>query len=300
MKRTLILLALVSGHVYGQQYVDLARVYYSTSAKNNFEDSDSSTRVKEFGVDLTAPVVLNDRRVLLTGLFYEQTQTKLFASDPEQRMNVMGVRVGAVLTHSEKWSGTYLIIPKISSDFEDIGSDDFQIGAIALLKYAKHSRLSYKIGAYYNSEFFGPMFVPLLGLYYQSANKKFESNLTLPFQLDASYQLQKRLHVGMNFNGQVRSFRLSEIQETGKEGYVVKSSNELFTYLRFNLTEGLFLQVKGGYALGRHYRVFEKDDKIAWGSILIRVGDDRTQLNTDFSDGFVYQAMLVYRFHNNK
>jgi hypothetical protein len=300
MKRALILLVVISGHVYGQQYVDLARLYYSNSSSNNFEASDSSTRVQEFGVDLTVPIVLSTRRVLLTGLFYEQTQTRLFATDPEQHLNVTGLRAGVLLTHSEKWSGTYLIVPKISGDYKEIGNDDFQIGAIALLKYTRHSRMSYKLGAYYNAELFGPMFVPLFGLYYQSANKKFESNLTLPFQADVSYQLHKRLHAGMNFNGQVRSFRLSEIQETGEEGYVVKTSNEVFSYLRFNLTEGLFLQLKGGYALGRHYRVYAKDDKIAWGSILIRVGDDRTQLNTDFSDGFVYQAMLIYRLNNDK
>jgi hypothetical protein len=295
-----VLILLFPGCVYAQQYVDLARVHYGNSSRNKFDNSDSSSRVIEFGIDLTAPVVLSPTRVLITGLFYEQTQANLFAGDPEQHLTATGLRAGVVLTHSKKWSGTYLVVPKISSDLKNIGSDDLQIGAVALLKYTKHSRLNYKLGMYYNSEFFGPMFVPLFGLYYQSANKKFETNLTLPFQADASLQLFKGLYGGVNFNGLVRSFRLLEIQETDEEGYVVKTSNELCTYLRFNITDGLFVQVKGGYTLGRHYRVYAKDDKITFGSVLIRVGDDRTQLNTDFSDGFVYQAMLVYRFNNEK
>lgn len=297
MKKSFSIFLLLFVHwAYGQKYVDLARVYYSNSAQNNFENSDSSTRVMEFGVDLTGPIVINDKRVILTGLFYEQTQAKLYPDQPEQAMNILGLRAGISITHSDTWTGSYILVPKIASDFNSIDGNDFQIGAIALLKYNKQENMNYKLGMYYNAEFFGPLFIPLFGLYYQSANKKFETNLTLPFQADANYQLNKHLHTGMNFNGQVRSFRLSEIPERSTEGYVVKSANELFSYLRINLTRQLLVHLKAGYTLGRSYRVFEEGDKVSFASILVRVGDDRTQLNTDFSDGFVYQAGLVFRF----
>jgi len=56
---------------YAQKYVDIAKIYYSNSALNQFENSDSSTRIKEFGVDLTLPVVINPSTAILTGLIYE-------------------------------------------------------------------------------------------------------------------------------------------------------------------------------------------------------------------------------------
>jgi Domain of unknown function (DUF6268) len=283
-------------NAFGQKYVDIAKVYYSNTEANNFENSDSSTRIKEFGVDLSIPIVINPSDAILTGLIYERNQTKLFEMEAEQTFSVFGLRAGLSKKHSEKWSGTYILIPKLASDFKELSSKDFQIGGIVLFKYNKRENLNYKLGVYYNKELFGPMVVPLFGLYYISKSEKFETNLTLPFQADANYQLHNRLNIGMNFNGLVRSYHLSELPESNEGGYVVKSSNELFAYLKVNITRGLSIQTRLGYTLGRSYRVYEEDDKISFGSILIRVGDDRQQLNTDFSNGFVYQVMLLYRF----
>jgi Domain of unknown function (DUF6268) len=290
----------VSFSASAQKYVDIAKVYYSVSSANTFENSDSSTRIKEFGIDVTLPVVINADNALLTGLFYERNQTKLFESEPEETFSVVGLRAGLSRKHSNRWTGTYILIPKMASDFKDVSSKDFQLGAIILMKYTKRDNLNYKIGAYYNAELFGPFIVPLFGTYYISKNNKFEANLTLPFLVDVNYKLHDRLNVGINFNGQVRSYRLSEIPETDSGGYVVKASNELFSYLKFNLSKGLSFQARVGYSLGRSYRVYNESDKIVIGSVLIKVGDNREQLNTDFSDGFIYQASLTYRFIRNE
>ena len=77
---------------------------------------------------------------------------------------------------------------------------------------------------------------------------------------------------------------------------MVKAANELFGYLKLNLSKSLSIQTKIGYSIGRSYRVYKETDKITVGSILIKIGDDRQQLNTDFADGFIYQASLLYRF----
>jgi len=293
-----ISLLLLAGSAYGQKYVDIAKFYYNNSALNYFENSDSSTRIKELGLDINIPVVINPDDAILTGFIYERNQTRLFETEPEETFSVLGLRLGLAKKHSDKWSGTYLLIPKIASDFEGITKKDFQIGVIALMKYTKRENLNYKLGAYYSSEFFGPMFVPLFGLYYLSANKKFETNLTLPFMVDANYKLHDRVNLGINFFGQVRSYHLSRIPETSNEGYVVKVSNDLFSYLKFSLSKGLSLQAKVGYSVGRSYRVYEEADKITLGSVLVRVGDNRQQLNTDFSNGLTYQAVIAYKFIN--
>lgn len=114
--------------------------------------------------------------------------------------------------------------------------------------------------------------------------------------VDANYKLHDRVNLGINFFGQIRSYHLSQIPDSNNEGYVVKATNDLYGYLKFNLTNELSLQTRVGYSLGRSYRVYDESDKITLGSVLIRVGDDRQQLNTDFSNGLTYQAMLLYRF----
>lgn len=282
--------------MFGQKYVDIAKFYYGNSALNKFEKSDSSTRIKELGLEITMPIVINPSDAILTGLVYERIQTRLFEKDPETTVSVLGLRAGLSKKHSDKWSGTYVLIPKLASDFDHIGSKDFQLGVIALLKYTKRANKSYKLGIYYNSELFGPFIVPLFGVYYLSPDGKFETNLTLPFLADMNYKLHQRLSVGLNFNGQVRSYHLTEVSSTNQPGYLVKATNELFSYLKFNLTENLSIQTRLGYSVGRSFRVYDENDKISFGSILIKVGDDRQQLNTDFSDGFIYQVNVLYRF----
>jgi len=298
LKRTLALTlhVLLITNAFGQKYVDIAKFWYGNSSLNKFDNSTASTRLQEVGVDVTMPFVVNSSDAVLSGLFYERITTRLFEDDPETTVSVIGVRAGMSKKHSDKWSGTYLLIPKIASDFEHIGSQDFQVGAIALLKYTRSDKKNYKVGLYYNSELFGPFVVPLFGIYYLSENEKFETNLTLPFLADMNYKLHERLNIGLNFNGQVRSYHLTEVSSTSLPGYLVKATNELYSYLKFNLTESLSIQTRLGYSVGRNYRVYDENDKITFGTMLIKVGDDRTQLNTDFSDGFIYQATVLYRF----
>lgn len=293
---SLLLLSVAFAPALAQNYVELAKFYYSNTALNSFEQSDSSTRIKELGLDITAPLLINASDAILTGLIYERIETKLFEGYPAETFSVAGLRIGLSKKHSEKWSGTYLLVPKLASDFKHITWKDFQFGAIALLKYTKHENLNYKLGLYFNTELSGPFLAPLLGLYYLSESKKIEANLMLPFLADINYKLLNRLYVGANFTGLVRSYHLSELPTSEAPGYVVKASNEFSSYLKFNLTNALSVQARIGYSLGRSYRVYDEGDKITFGTVLIRVGDDRQQLNTDFSDGFVYHASLAYRF----
>jgi Domain of unknown function (DUF6268) len=272
----------LTGNVFGQKYVDVAKFYYGNSSENKFENSDVSTRIQELGLELTIPIVINPTDAVLTGLIYERIETKLFEADPETTVSVLGLRAGLSKKHSDKWSGTYVVIPKLASDFDHIGSKDFQLGFLALLKYAKGTNKNYKLGIYYNSELFGPFIVPLFGIYYLSTDRKFETNLTLPFLADINYKLHDRVNAGINFNGQVRSYHLTNVPSTNEPGYMVKATNELFSYLKFNLNKNLSIYTRLGYSVGRSFRVYDDDDKIS--------------LNTDFSDGFVYQATVLYRF----
>ena len=287
-------------NVFGQNYIDIAKFYYSTTPLNNFENSSARTRLKELGLDLTVPVVINPSHAVLTGLIYERIETKLFESEPEEMISAIALKMGLAIEHSDTWSGTYILLPKLASDFDRITGKDFQLGGIALMKYTKRENMHYKLGLYYNTELSGPFVVPLFGLYYLSLDKKFETNLTLPFLADMNYKLHDRMNIGMNFSGQVRSYHLTKIPTNNNAGYLVKATNELWGYLKFNINKGISIQTKMGYSIGRSYRVYEEDEKITFGSVLVKVGDDRPQLNTDFSNGFVFQATLLYRFIQDK
>jgi len=281
-----------------QNYIDIARFYYVNTLANTFENSSEHTKVEEFGLQLTLPVVLNEKTVILTGFSADRSLLKLDPDFPELiGLNKVRLQLGLNQVHSKKWTGTYVLLPSIASDFKSISREDFQIGMLTLFTYKKRKNLKYKVGFYANTENYGPLFVPLLGLYYLSPNQKFESTLLLPGQVDFNYKLTEETVLGINFDGMASSFNLHESNYITNGQYVARSSNELYTYLQFHLGKSLIAKTKVGYTMSRTYKVFDDDDKVAMNLGSIYLGDNRTQLNTNFEKGFVFKAELLYRIH---
>ena len=160
------LLSLVSLVSFGQNHVDLARFHYSNTPQNNFDSIGGSTNVEDFGLDVTLPIQLNDSNAILTGFNIDQVKTQFHPMDNFRTVSTVNIKLGYNKKHGEKWSGTYMFLPKIASDFKNITSKDFQFGALILMKYSKKENVKYNVGAYYNSELFGPLVVPLIGIYY--------------------------------------------------------------------------------------------------------------------------------------
>jgi len=292
----LLLLVLITAKA--QNYIDIGRFSYANTLLNHFENTSEQTKVEEFGFQLTFPIVLNKKTIILTGLSADRSRLKLDPNFTDHTaLNKVRLQIGINQVYSEKWNGTFVLLPSIASDFDMISKKDFQLGFLSLFTYTKKENLKYKIGFYTNSEKYGPIFAPLLGLYYLSPNKKFESTLLLPAQVDFNYQLAKKMALGINFDGMTSSYNLHESIYTPKGQYVVRSATELYTYLQFQLGKSIYAKTKVGYAIGRTYKVFNNDDKVDLSLSSIYFGDDRTQLNTNFEKGVIFKAELLYRIH---
>ena len=302
MKRYLLLIRifLSSTIVLSQNYVDILKVNASTTPYNTFDSSTAKSKLNEVLVDLSVPIKINDKLTFLTGIIFEDIQTKLFTESNIKDFGSTTLKVGFNKQLTEKWSTTTVLLPKIASDYQSFGSKDFQLGAISIFKFKKRANLNYRIGLYYNSELFGPFFVPILGMYYQSQNKKFEVNIMLPLQADINYKLLPFMHVGFNFNGQTRSYHLNNMTSINQSTYVTKSTNELYGYLKFNFTSSISLQTKIGQSFGRSYKVYNENDKVNFGLPTTFIGPKRQQLNSNFSNGMIFQVVLTYRLSLEK
>jgi hypothetical protein len=280
-----------------QQYVDLARLTYSGTPINQFDSSNTGTQIHEFIADITLPVKLSDKTAFITGFTFESLNAKLAPELPQSQTVYTGLlKLGLNVNHGEKWSSTWMVMPKISSDFNRIDNRDFQFGGSLLLKYKKHDGLAYQFGMYYNGELSGPFLVPLLGLYYKSPNDKFEINATLPVWADMNYSFNNWFAVGMNFLAFVKTFHFEDNQLSDKSLYWTKSTNELFVYSQFSLKKSYIFQLKGGYSVARRYAVYEDDDKIDLAFSAFKFGDNRTLQNRYFADGAIIQLRFLYRF----
>lgn len=284
---------------YSQNYIELFKIHGSTTPLNTFDSSSISTPLNEFGLDATLPLKINSKSTIITGLIYETIQTKLFSEGKIENLSAISLKLGYSYKFNEKFTSTIIALPKIASNFCKLDDKDFQLGGIALFKYKAKENLHYKYGLYYNTERFGPFFVPMLGLYYLSRNNKFEANLMLPLQADINYKMIPLMSVGVNFNGQIRSYHVSHIYSGIHSAYVSRSTNEVYGYLKFNFGKNISCHTKVGQSFARKYRVYRDDDKVDFGMPLVFVGGNRKPLNTDFSDGLIFQLLLLYRLDIN-
>ena len=95
-----------------QQYVDLIRVEYDHAIPQNFEDTTGEGSFDELAIDIVLPIVINEKLAIVTGTLLEQSRVSL---EPNSQTNLYGtmLKIGANIKHNERWSGTYLFLPKV-------------------------------------------------------------------------------------------------------------------------------------------------------------------------------------------
>ena len=282
---------------FSQNYFDIVNLTYTNTPPNDFEISNSQTTVEEFALELNFPIIINEKTILLTGLFANKTRVNLDVNMPSSNLNVLGLNFGINKTFNDKWSSIFMIFSKIASDKIKLSNDNLQLGFLSLFTNKKRDDLKYKYGVYANTEKYGLIIVPVFGLYYVSPNKKFEANLNLPIFADINFKMSDKFWLGMKFDGLGTTYNLNEQNYSVNGAYVSKTSNELVSYLSFKLSKALYINTKVGYAISRNYEVYDANDKIdlALGSIYF--GDHRTQLNERFKDGAIFKVELFYRLH---
>lgn len=291
----ILIISLWSSLAQAQNYIDLGKFSYGLTPQSNFEGNSDNTALQEVNGDLTIPIVIHDSLAFLTGINYETVTASFNPRRAQESFTGLTLKLGANVKHNAKWSGTYVFLPQISSDFKDISNRDFQFGGVILMKYVKSKHFNYRFGVYGNSDLFGPFFVPLFGFYYLSPSEKFETTILLPLALDANYAIDQNLRLGLNFKGQVKTFNVNTPLGTETDRYLTKSAKDLYLYFRYSMNRGLNLQVSVGRSLGRHYRMY--NETISFGLPLVTFGDDRTQLNSDFSDSWLFKLGIFYRLN---
>lgn len=304
MKYIFVLLCMLSyGSGNAQNYIDIVHTEYTNTPQNEFEgqsnSSDSSSSgLEKIHVNLTVPIPLKNENTLITGIVYDRINTLFSANSNSIPVSSVILKTGINVTYSEKWSATYMLLPKLASSFEDkITRSDFQLGGLGLAKKKKNDFLSYKFGAYFNGDLFGPFLVPLFGFYYKKDN--WELDIIIPSYAKINYNLSSKVTTGINWRATVKSYHLNNSGITTRQNssYMHHLSNEVGAHLSYEPIKGVIIRALSGVSLGRSFRVYEKGDKIDFGLSLFRFGDDRKQLNTDFENGQFRRLELCYRVY---
>ncbi len=220
----------------------------------------------------------------------------------EQFAYILG-RFGYSKKWNDTWDATFLILPKISSDFEEISREDWQIGGLILANKKQNENLKWKFGLYYNHEYFAPFLVPLVGLDWEITDK-WRLFGVMPSTMTLERKMSEKLRFGANISSPVVSYRLSENSQIYQSGYIQQT---YFTkprvYSDIYLTKNLVLQPAIGYTLFRNYRAFAENEQSnfsLWGISFGERTEFRPTNYAELSDGVVFEIGLQYRYDLEK
>lgn len=290
-------LLILSFPLQAQDYVDVIK-FSSNNAflKNN--QNESITNAYNQNLQVYYPIRISESFVVLTGFTVENTNIDLLDGNARENLLMTRLNLGVKHQHSKKISGTYLVLPKIASNFKQIGLQDLQIGGLALWDYQVSDLWNIKVGIYVSTENHGSTITPLLGAWFRSRNRKFYINAVLPIRMDINYNIIKGFSVGADFLTSVKSYDLST---DARGAYVHENSIRAGAYLSYGFKDNTFIiRVKGGYDTTR-YGLYNSGDMVGGQILLFTLTEDtRNQINPRFTGGGYIGGDLIYRFDLTK
>jgi len=215
----------------------------------------SGAQTSDLFVNAFIPKVLKNGNTIFVRAHYEKLSMQRDSLSDEYSSITLPIGMQVQLKNPKvKFTG--LIIPKIAgADLGAAFSDAFQIGAYSLITVTESEKFRYKFGLYYNREFFGNFFIPLVGIDWKVSDR-FTIYGTLPNSMKFSYAVApSRVNAGIAFRSMTRSFRGEDLNT-----FVRYNELQFKAFFDFYITKKNVIFVEGGYFLGKTPLLYNNSD----------------------------------------
>jgi len=272
--------------VFAQPYLDIVKLNYSYSPKQGINEKTSPVRSNFFTADVTFPIELKkDGDAFIINPFFTNNAGEVSTTD----FHVIsgGLFLGFLKKDIFKnWNLLSSFIVRQNKEAEVKSDDNWQYGAVILTTWKKSQDLSFKFGLYYNKEFFGNYFMPLIGLDWEIDSK---NNLfgVLPGNMIFEHKVTSKFYYGFAFRALTNSYREETIDpcfsgDCSARNYLRIDDNPLGIYADTYLSKKIVFSAEAGYTILRRYRYGFKGENF--------------HFKTDYkNDNFYFKASLAYR-----
>ncbi|MCX6256764.1 MAG: DUF6268 family outer membrane beta-barrel protein, partial [Bacteroidia bacterium] len=306
-----------------QDSFDLSEIRSNSSFGSTVKNSDLKITFSDLDFKFTLPVKINDQSILLfnispaRNIFYINNSTNFNHSyyEPLAQNGIwtLNFNPGYLRKFNDHFQALFLFTMGIKSDLETTDGKTLRYGGAVLFtkKYSDQFKLKY--GLYFNQEYFGPYFVPLLGFDWRLSDKWWLYGL-LPGDATLDYKTGQHSSAGLTFQAEsttmlfkgpasyrnVGDFNSSQTAipiepQYHSTLYLEKLSQELYLYYETKLVSNIFLNIKAGRSFFRTYRIFYAQDKLDVKISAISIGDNRKSITSEVSDGYMAEMKLIYR-----
>ena len=265
MKEITIALSIFSSFsLSAQPYIDIGRLsyYYSPEANNKTHPLRSAV----YAVNLTLPIEFKkDGDALIINPFLDHKEGKVSAR--EFNISSKGIMLGFLKKSLAKnWSLLTSVIGRQNKQAEKSLDDAWQVGGLLLATWKQNDRRSFKFGLYYNREFFGNFFMPLVGIDWK-VNEKNNIFGVLPGSLIIEHKVNRTLYYGLSFRALTNSWRLETIDpcfsgDCSGKNYLRIEDNQLGLFADIYFLKNFVFTSEAGYTILRKYRFGFKGDAV--------------------------------------
>jgi len=268
--------------LYAQPYLDIVKLNYNYSPLKGLNEKPSPLRSNFFTADVTVPIELKrGGDAFIINPFFTNNTGEVSTND----FHVTSKALLVGFLKKDIFPGWNLLSSFIARRNTETGiksKDDWQYGGVILATWKKNQDVSFKFGLYYNKEFFGNYFIPLVGLDWRIDAK---NNLfgVLPGYMTFEHRVTSRFYYGVAFRALTNSYREEAVDPLpGGYNYLRIDDNPLGIYADTYLSKKIVLSAEAGYTILRRYRYGFKDENV--------------HTKTDYkNDNFYFKASLAYR-----
>lgn len=241
---------------YSQPYVDLVNVKYQYYPKVSYKDDSGNVRISQYTYGTSLPIQLRSGNVVLAGGIFDQYRFKAGGLNGKRDLYSFSLHLGYLHNwKGNKWKALLLAIPRISSNQILLSGNTFQQGGVILVSHKRKQNLSFKFGLYYNKEFFGHFFIPLVGLEWSPVSKIHVFGI-LPTNMNLEYKLNRKMYAGISFLDITTSFRINKTDFYVRNGDKFWGHVQVRLFYNYYAKKNLVFFAEGGYAFFRVFQMY--------------------------------------------
>src|SRR4030095_3457394 len=247
-------------------YLDIVRLNYTYSPQKGLNEKKSPLESNFFTADVTLPIELKKGgdAFIINPFFTNNTGE---VSTKDFHVTSKALLVGFLKKDIfPNWNLLSSFIVRRNTEVDIESKDDWQYGGVILTTWKKKEDVSFKFGLYYNREFFGNYFMPLVGLDWRIDSK---NNLfgVLPGYMIFEHKVASRFYYGFAFRALTNSYREETVEpclsgDCSGKNYLRIDDNPLGIYADTYLSKKIVLSTEAGYTILRRYRYGFKGEDI--------------------------------------
>lgn len=267
---------LVSVNSYGQSYLDVAGVTYSYQQPFGNKEQPGFNTINHVTAFLNAPLKINKDYLLLTPNmeFYDVRIDNKLIPYRSGQFTISWLHQWK----NERWNTAFVAITGSNAVKQDwFKQNALQAGGAILNTFTKNKDLKFKFGVYGNAEFFGPYFLPLLGIDWNITSRLGLYGI-LPSYLFLEYKIiPDKFHGKLFVDAETISYRNKSRQ------FFRVNDNHIKMISDFYLTKQIVLSAEAGHSFLRDFKGGERKD------------GKTTQYNLDYHDDYLVRMGLYFR-----